>query len=98
MDLTQQMQTILSEQTTESRLLLQLHCLLPQQRTLGFHTITIEWTASGNVVVTFDNIVTTVSTDLPGTTTNLYFNAVAQTTTTTAKTLSLKGIWIETEG
>jgi hypothetical protein len=70
----------------------------PTAKNANFHTITIEWTASGNIVVTFDNIVTTVSTDLPGTTTNLYFNAVAQTTTTTAKTLTVRGIWIETEG
>lgn len=67
----------------------------PTAKNTSFHTITIEWTASGNVVVTFDNIVTTVSTDLPATTANLYFNAVVQNATAAIRTLSIKGVWIE---
>lgn len=63
----------------------------------GFHTIEISWTASGNIVVTFDGTAQTISTDLPATTANLYFNAVAQNVTGAARTHTIKGVWVEAD-
>lgn len=61
----------------------------------SFHTIEIEWTAGGNVVVTFDGTAQTISTDLPATTTNLYFHLLAQNATAAIRTHSIKGVWVE---
>jgi hypothetical protein len=51
-----------------------------------FHTIEIGWSAAGNGVVVLDGTPSSITSRLPATTTNLFFNAVAQTTTTTART------------
>jgi hypothetical protein len=61
----------------------------------SFHTIEIEWTAGGNVVVTFDGTAQTISTDLPATTTNLFFHCLAQNATAAIRTHSIKGVWAE---
>lgn len=63
----------------------------------AFHTFQIDWTASGNVNVTMDGTVMTFNTRIPATTTNLYFNQVVQTTTTTAKTMTISGTWAEAD-
>lgn len=70
----------------------------PIAKDTNYHTIEISWTASGNIIVTFDGTAQTISTDLPGTTTNLYLNVVAQTATAAARTHSVKGLWFETTG
>jgi parallel beta-helix repeat protein len=62
----------------------------------GFHTIEINWAASGNINVIFDGVTQVISTDLPATTTNLNFNAVVQNATAAARTHTVKGLWIET--
>jgi len=70
----------------------------PIAKDTNYHTIEISWPAAGNVTVTFDGTAQTVSTDLPATTTPLFFNAVAQNATAAAtKTHSIKGIWIEAD-
>jgi hypothetical protein len=69
----------------------------PVAKDTAFHTIEINWAASGNPNVIFDGTSQSVSTDLPATTANLFFNCYAQASTTTAKTLLLKGIWIEVD-
>jgi hypothetical protein len=63
----------------------------------NFHTMEINWTASGNVKVILDGAMTTLSTtrDLPAPTANLFFNAVVQTTSINARTTTIHGIWIE---
>lgn len=63
----------------------------------NFHTIEIIWIAAGNISVVFDGVPQIISTDLPATTANLFFNAVVQTVATAAKTFTIKGIWIEAE-
>lgn len=63
----------------------------------NFHTIEIIWPAAGSITVIFDGTKTTVSSDLPATTANLFYNCVVQTTTTTAKTHSIKGIWMRAD-
>ena len=67
----------------------------PIAKDANMHSIEINWPASGNVTVLFDNVVQTVTVDLPALTANLFFNMVAVTTTTTARTLSTEGAWIE---
>ena len=62
----------------------------------SFHTIEIEWTASGNVVVTFDGTAQTISTDIPATSTNLFFHCLAQNATAAIRTHSIVGVWLET--
>jgi parallel beta-helix repeat protein len=62
----------------------------------NFHTIEINWAASGNVNVIFDGVSQTISTDLPATTTALNFNAVVQNATAATRQNTVKGIWIET--
>lgn len=69
----------------------------PIAKDTAFHTIEINWTAGGNPNVVFDGVSQSVSSDLPATTTNLFFNCIAQASTTTAKTLLVKGIWIEVD-
>lgn len=66
-------------------------------RDTAFHTIEISWTASGNITVTFDGTAQTVSTDLPATTQNLFFNAVVQNVTGAARTHTIKGVWVEAD-
>ena len=63
----------------------------------NYHTFQIDWTASGNVNVTMDGTVMTFNTRIPATTTNLFFNQVVQTTTTTAKTMTISGTWAEAD-
>jgi len=63
----------------------------------NFHTIEIEWTAGGNVVITFDGTSQTISTDLPATTTNLYFHLLAQNATAAIRTHSIVGVWVESD-
>ena len=59
----------------------------------SFHTIDITIPAGGStVVVTVDNTSVVVGSRLPATTTNLYFNAVAQTTTTVARAHTIRYI------
>jgi len=67
----------------------------PIAKNANWHTIEINWTASGNVDVIFDGTTQTLSANIPLTTTNLYFNCVGQTTTTTARTFSIHSIWIQ---
>jgi hypothetical protein len=67
----------------------------PIAKDTNFHTIEISWTACGNITVTFDGTEQTISSDLPGKSIDLYFYDIAQVSTTTAKTLTVKGIWIE---
>lgn len=59
-----------------------------------WHTIEILLTSAGGYV-SFDGTWQTISTDLPSTSSNLFFNCVAQASTTTAKTLNTKGVWFE---
>lgn len=63
----------------------------------AYHTMEINWDASGNVNVFLDGTKTTITTRLPATTSNLFFNAVVQTTTTTARTALIHGIWLEAD-
>src|SRR5215831_1050820 len=63
----------------------------PIAKDANMHTIEINWPASGNITVLFDNVVQTITTDLPPLTSNLFFNEVAVTTTTTARTISTEG-------
>jgi|SRR5215831_1082304 len=59
----------------------------------NFHTMEVKMLAGGNVLVSLDGTVAaTLSTRIPATTTNLFFNCVAQTTTTTARTLTIRYI------
>jgi len=59
----------------------------------NFHTMEIKMLAGGNVIVSLDNtVVATLSTRLPATTTNLYFNCLAQTTSGTARTFTFRYI------
>jgi hypothetical protein len=67
----------------------------PIAKNSNWHTIEINWTASGNVDVVFDGVTQTLSANIPLTTTNLFFNCVGQTTTTTARTFSIHSVWIE---
>ena len=69
----------------------------PIAKNTAFNTIEINWTAGGNPNVIFNGTSQSVSTDLPATTQNLFFNCIAQASTTTAKTLLVKGIWIEVD-
>lgn len=62
-----------------------------------FHTFEINWLASGNINVIMDGITLTLNTRIPATTTNLFFNQVAQTTTTVAKTQTIHGTWLEAD-
>lgn len=61
----------------------------------NFHTIEIAWPANGSITVVIDNTYTTISSDLPATTANLFFNAVVQNVTAAARTISIKAIYIE---
>jgi hypothetical protein len=67
----------------------------PIAKDTGFHTVEISWTAAGNPVVKIDATSQTFSTDIPATTTNLFFNAVAQNATAAIRTHSVKGVWLE---
>lgn len=67
----------------------------PIAKDANMHSIEINWSASGNVTVLFDNVVQVLTVDLPALTANLYFNMVAVTTTTIARTISTEGAWIE---
>jgi len=59
----------------------------------NFHTMEVKILASGNAICSLDGTtIATVSTRLPATTTNLFFNCVAQTTTTTARTCTIRYI------
>lgn len=68
----------------------------PIAKNANWHTIEIAWAASGNVDVTFDGTLQTLSSNIPATTTDLRFNCVGQTTTTTARTFSIHDVWVET--
>lgn len=61
----------------------------------SFHTIEIEWTAGGNPTITFDGTAQTISTDLPATSTNLFFHCLAQNATAAIRTHSIVGVWLE---
>ena len=61
----------------------------------NYHTFEISWTASGNATVTLDGTASTISTRLPGTTTNLFFFCEAQTSASTARTLTIRGAYVE---
>jgi len=61
----------------------------------NWHTIEINWTASGNVDVIFDGTTQTLSSNIPLTTSNLYFQCVGQTSAATARTFSIHSVWIE---
>lgn len=67
----------------------------PIAKDANYHTIEINWTASGNVDVVFDGTTQTLSADIPPTSTALFFNCVGQTTTTTARTFTIHDVWIQ---
>jgi hypothetical protein len=67
----------------------------PKAKDALMHTIEINWSASGNVNVLFDNVSQTLTSDLPATSSNLFFNEVVVTTAAVAKTISTEGAWIE---
>ena len=59
----------------------------------NFHTCEVKFLAGGNCIVSLDDtVVATLTTKLPATTTNLFFNCVAQTTNTTARTHTIRYI------
>lgn len=59
----------------------------------GFHTIDINIPAGGSsATVTLDGTAVVVGSRLPATTTNLFFNSVVQTTTTAARTNTIRYI------
>jgi hypothetical protein len=63
----------------------------------NFHTIEINWVASDNIIIIFDGTTQTVSTALPATTANLFFNAVVENTSSTQRAISIKGILVEAD-
>jgi hypothetical protein len=63
----------------------------------NFHTIEINWSASGNGNAVLDGSPSSITSRLPTTTTNLFFNAVAQTTTTTARTYTIHSVVIRAD-
>jgi len=63
----------------------------------NFHTIEINWVASDNVIIIFDGTTQTVSTALPATTANLFFNAVVENTGSTQRAILIKGILVEAD-
>ena len=67
----------------------------PIAKDANMHTIEINWTASGNINVLFDAVSQVVSTDLPATSSNLFFNEVVVTTAAVAKTITVEGAWVE---
>jgi hypothetical protein len=67
----------------------------PVAKDATMHTIEINWSASGNVNILFDNITQTITSDLPATSSNLFFNEVVVTTAAVAKTITTEGAWIE---
>jgi hypothetical protein len=67
----------------------------PIAKDANFHTIEINWTASGNMTVLFDAITQVITTDLPATTANLYLNLAAVNTAAAARTLTMEGMWVE---
>ena len=69
----------------------------PIAKDANFHTIQIEWAAAGNIIVTFDGVAQTVSTDLPATTADLKFHCSAQNATGAIRTHSIKGVWLEVD-
>ena len=70
----------------------------PIAKNAVYHTIEIYWNASAtSIYVSFDGVLQTITSDIPATTDNLWFNAVGQTTTTTARTCSIHGIWVDFE-
>jgi hypothetical protein len=58
----------------------------------SFHTFEVKLLASGNALVSIDGTTTTISTRLPTTTTNLFFNCVVQTSAATARTHTIRYI------
>jgi len=67
----------------------------PIAKDATMHNIEINWSASGNVNILFDNITQTITSDLPATSSNLFFNEVVVTTAAVAKTITAEGAWIE---
>jgi hypothetical protein len=67
----------------------------PIAKDANMHSIEIKWSASGNITVLFDAVTQTISTDLPATTQNLFFNMVGVNTAAAARTLTTEGAWIE---
>lgn len=62
----------------------------------NYHTIEISWGNSATSIdVTFDGVNQNLSSNIPLTTSDLWFNAVGQTTTTTARTFSVHSTWTE---
>lgn len=63
----------------------------------NFHTIEIGWGPSSFGDLKFDNTLIAISAagDLPGTSTNLFFHLQIQTAEAVAKTLSMKGVWVD---
>lgn len=60
-----------------------------------YHTLQIDWAPSGNVHLVVDGFDDIVTTKLPGLDEGLYFNCVLQTTSTTARTIFFRGVWLE---
>jgi hypothetical protein len=67
----------------------------PIAKNAVMHNIEINWSASGNINILFDNVVQTLTSDLPATSSNLFFNQVVVTTAAVAKTITTEGTWIE---
>lgn len=64
----------------------------------NYNTFEINWNGNGTSAnVIFNGVTTTITNpiDLPDMTTNMFFHFQVQTTTTTARTVSTKGVWID---
>ena len=62
----------------------------------NFHTIEIAWPGGGsNVYISFDGAVQSLTTDLPATSTNLFFHCTAQNATAAIRTHSIVGVWVD---
>jgi hypothetical protein len=64
----------------------------PIAKDANFHTMEVKVLASGNVIATLDGTATTISTRLPATTANLFFNCMVQTSAATARTHTIRYI------
>lgn len=64
----------------------------------SYHTIEINWVGGGSSInVVFDGVSQAISTDLPATTQNLFFNCVFQNATAAIRTASFDYVYIEAE-
>lgn len=68
----------------------------PTTKDANIHTVSMNWGwNAAAVIVVFDGISTTVSTATPNINSDLFFNIVAQNSTTTARSLNLFGVYVK---